>query len=183
MRIRCGSIRQLVLLDTAITGNISKIGNPPSLPNTHMSLLQSSSFKVTNQTLHKTALPGENYVLSLTQIANLYAASASSPSNQIYLFDRATLQTTGVLKGHEHATTQLCTIHGLGASTREMLLSAGKDGCVMAWDERSGSASIKSASSVFASPDNMHLYNSETSFDTSGNVRETTSPSLLRCVV
>ncbi|KAF8121322.1 WD40-repeat-containing domain protein [Boletus edulis] len=108
-----------------------------------MSLLQSSSFKITDQTLHKTSLPGENYVLSLTQIASFYAASASSPSNQIHLFDRTTLQSTGTLKGHEHATTHLCTISGLGTSTRETLLSSGKDGCVIAWDERSGSASIK----------------------------------------
>lgn len=149
-----------------------------------MSLLRSSSLKATNQILHKTSLPGENYVLSLTSIANFYAASASSPSNQIHLFDRATLQSTGVLKGHEHATTQLCTIHGLGASTREMLLSSGKDGCVIAWDERSGSASIKSGSStsVLVSPANMHLNNSKTSFDTSGIIREAAPPPLLRCI-
>ena len=134
-----------------------------------MPLLQSSSFKATNQTLHKTALPGENYVLSLTPIANFYAASASSPSNQIHLFDRATLQTTGVLKGHEHATTQLCTIRGLGSSTREMLLSSGKDGCVIAWDERSGSAGITSASSTSVSPDNMYLYNSENQWKRPGH--------------
>lgn len=117
----------------------------------HMSLLQSSAFKVTNQTLHKTSLPGDNYVLSLTPIANLYAASASSPSNQIHLFDKTTLQRSGVLKGHEHATTHLCTVRGLAASAREMLLSSGKDGCVIAWDERSGSASIKSGSSTSVS--------------------------------
>ncbi|KAI9575052.1 WD40-repeat-containing domain protein [Boletus coccyginus] len=108
-----------------------------------MSLLQSSSFNVKNQTLQKTSIPGDNYVLSLAPIASFYAASASSPSNQIHLFDRVTLQSTGVLTGHEHATTHLCTIRGLGASTRDMLLSSGKDGCVIAWDERSGSASIK----------------------------------------
>lgn len=147
-----------------------------------MALLQSSSLKVTNQTLHKASLPGENYVLSLTPIANFYAASASSPSNQIHLFDRTTLQSTGFLKGHEHATTQLCTIRGLGASTRQMLLSSGKDGCVMAWDERSGSAGIKSRSSTSVSPGNMYLNNSETSSDTSGIIRETAPPSLLRCV-
>lgn len=138
------------MLRTAITGNISKIGNPP--PSSHMSLLQSSSLKVTKQTLHQTSLPAQSYVLSLTPVANFYAASASSPSNQIHLFDRATLQSTGVLKGHENATTQLCTVHRLGASTREMLLSSGRDGCVIAWDERSGSASIKSGSSTSISP-------------------------------
>lgn len=118
-------------------------------------LLQSPSLNVTDNALHKTSLPGENYVLSLTPIANFYAASASSPSNQIHLFDRATLRTTGVLKGHEHATTQLRTIHGLGESTREMLLSSGKDGSVIAWDERSGSAGIKSGSSTFACPEDV----------------------------
>lgn len=124
-----------------------------------MSLLPSSSFKVTNQSVHKTSLPGDNYVLSLTPTANVYAASASSPSNQIHLFDKTTLQTTGVLKGHAYATTHLCTIAGLGASTREALLSSGKDGCVIAWDERTGSASIKSESSTSVSPENTYLIN------------------------
>jgi len=169
----------MALLDTDITGNISKIGNPPFLPTPmYMSLLQSSSFNVTNQTLHKTSIPGENYVLSLTPIASFYAASASSPSNQIHLFDRATLQSTGVLTGHEHATTHLCTILGLGASTREMLLSSGKDGCVIAWDERSRSASIKSGSDLYLSGQRVPLQLK----DTSGNIGETASPSLLRCV-
>ena len=146
------------LLRTAITGNISRIGNPPHTLITlkllfHMSLLPSSSLKVIKETLHKTSLPAESYVLSLTSIAGQYAASASSPSNQIRLFDKATLQCTGVLKGHEHATTQLCTAHHLGTSTREMLLSSGKDGCVIVWDERSGSAGIKSGLTTSLSPE------------------------------
>ncbi|KAG9317109.1 WD40-repeat-containing domain protein [Chiua virens] len=144
-----------------------------------MSLIQSSSLKFTNQSLHETSLPGDNYVISLSQIANLYAASASSPSNCIHLFDRASLQSTGVLKGHDHATTQLRTIHCLGTSTREMLLSSGKDGCVIAWDERSGSAGIKSRS--FLIPGNKYLNHSKASSDTSGSFRKTTPPSLLRC--
>lgn len=133
---------------TAITGNISRIGNSPLFD---MSLLQSPSFKVTNTTLHETFLPAGSYVLSLAPVASFYAALASAPSHQIHLFDRGTLQSTGVLKGHENATTQLCTVRRLGASTREMLLSSGKDGCVMAWDERSGSASIKSGHSTSVS--------------------------------
>lgn len=157
MRTRRRRVR-LALLDTPdIAGNISKIGNPPFPPNSHMSLLQSSSFNVKNQTLQKTSIPGDNYVLSLAPIASFYAASASSPSNQIHLFDRVTLQSTGVLTGHEHATTHLCTIRGLGASTRDMLLSSGKDGCVIAWDERSGSASIKSGSDLHLSGQHVPL--------------------------
>ncbi|KIK94418.1 hypothetical protein PAXRUDRAFT_828030 [Paxillus rubicundulus Ve08.2h10] len=108
-----------------------------------MSLLQSPSLKVVNHPLHQTSLPAESYVLSLTTLANNYAASGSSPSNQIYLFDKTSLQTVGVLQGHENATTYLRTIHALGASDRETLLSSGKDGCVKAWDERSGTTSIK----------------------------------------
>ncbi|KAF9224375.1 WD40 repeat-like protein [Gyrodon lividus] len=108
-----------------------------------MSLFQSPSLEVVKQTLHRTFLPDESYVLSLTTLGNYYAASASSPSNQIHLFDKTSLQSVGVLQGHENATTYLRTIHALGTSNREMLLSSGKDGCVVAWDERSGTTSIK----------------------------------------
>ncbi|KAF9246848.1 WD40 repeat-like protein [Melanogaster broomeanus] len=108
-----------------------------------MSLLQSPSMKVIHQSLQQTFLPEESYVLSLTSLDNYYAASASSPSNQIHLFDKASLRNVGVLRGHENATTYLRTIHALGASNRDMLLTSGKDGCVMAWDVRSGTTSLK----------------------------------------
>ena len=134
----------------------------------------SPSFRVTNKALHQTFLQSESYVLSLTSVASLYAASASSPSNQIHLFDRATLQSTGVLKGHEHATTHLRTVHPLGASTCEMLLSSGKDGYVVAWDERSGSASIKSGSFASVSSKTNALTTQRTCLkpvETSGRMR------------
>ncbi|KIJ70375.1 hypothetical protein HYDPIDRAFT_65519, partial [Hydnomerulius pinastri MD-312] len=108
-----------------------------------MSLLRSPSLKTIEHPLHQTVLPGESYVLSLTALGDYYAASASSPTNQIHIFDKSTLQTARILQGHDNATTYLRTIHALGGSNREMLLSSGKDGYVKVWDERTGSTSIK----------------------------------------
>ncbi|KAH7888111.1 WD40-repeat-containing domain protein [Phlebopus sp. FC_14] len=112
-----------------------------------MSLLQSPSLKIIDKALGNTSLPGNNYVLSLTALDNHYAASASSPSNQIHLFDRASLQAVRILSGHDIATSHLRTINALGMSSRAMLLSSGKDGCVKAWDERTGTTSIEMVTS------------------------------------
>ena len=95
--------------------------------------------------IHKFAsLRESHYVLSLASLPNYYAASASSPSNKITLFDKAGLGSVQVFPGHEDATTYLRTVHALGGSTRSTLLSSGKDGCVRAWDERSGTVGIQS---------------------------------------
>ncbi|KAL4082095.1 WD40-repeat-containing domain protein [Scleroderma yunnanense] len=96
-----------------------------------------------SSTLSSASLPESNYVLSLTSLQNFYAASASSPSNKITLFDKVGLRSVQILPGHEDATTYLRTIHAFGGSTKSTLLSSGKDGCVRAWDERSGVVSIQ----------------------------------------
>lgn len=97
-----------------------------------------------HQFLSSTSLHESNYVLALASLPNYYVASASSPSNKITLFDKAGLRSVQILPGHEDATTYLRTIYALGGSTRSTLLSSGKDGCVRAWDERSGGVSIQS---------------------------------------
>ncbi|KAG1739877.1 WD40-repeat-containing domain protein [Suillus paluster] len=106
------------------------------------SLLESPSFKTISSAIKSTNHPDGSYVLALTSLGNNYVSSASSPSNAIHLFDKSSLQCVQTLKGHESATTALRTVRGIGGSDRHMLLSAGKDGCVIAWDERSGDSSI-----------------------------------------
>lgn len=83
------------------------------------------------------------YVLSLATLPTSYAASASSPSHKIDLFDKSSLRLIQSLPGHHVATTSVRAVdHILGAPTRT-LISTGKDGSVKIWDERSGSHSIK----------------------------------------
>ncbi|KAH7931423.1 WD40 repeat-like protein [Leucogyrophana mollusca] len=112
-----------------------------------MSLLESPSFKTTNTIIKSHTLPNQSYILSLASLDNFYAASASAPSNAIFLFDKPSLQCVQTLQGHETANTSLRTITNLAGSNRQMLLSSGKDGCVKAWDERSGAVSVKMTSS------------------------------------
>lgn len=109
-----------------------------------MSLLESPSFKTISSAIKSTAHSDGTYVLALTSLANYYVSSSSSPSNAIHLFDKSSLQRVQTLKGHDNATTALRTVRGVGGSDRHMLLSTGKDGCVIGWDERSGSPSMKS---------------------------------------
>ncbi|OJA12671.1 hypothetical protein AZE42_10141 [Rhizopogon vesiculosus] len=112
-----------------------------------MSLLESPSFETISSTIKSTAHSDGNYVLALTSLGNYYVSSASSPSNAIHLFDKSSLQRVQTLKGHDNATTALRTVKRVGGSDHHMLLSAGKDGCVIAWDERSGAPSMKMAAS------------------------------------
>jgi WD40 repeat protein len=93
--------------------------------------------------LHSTTLSSQAYVLSLASINTSYAASASSPSNLIDLFDKSTLQLVQTLPGHDSATTSLRTVQSIAGSTRQSLTSCGKDGTVKAWDERSNAVSVK----------------------------------------
>ncbi|KAG2147991.1 WD40-repeat-containing domain protein [Suillus clintonianus] len=112
-----------------------------------MSLLESPSFETIASAIKSTSHPDGSYVLALTSLGDYYVSSASAPSNAIHLFDKSSLQRVQTLKGHEIATTALRTVRGLGGSDRHMLLSAGKDGCVIGWDERSGAPSIKMTTS------------------------------------
>ncbi|KAG0700050.1 WD40-repeat-containing domain protein [Suillus ampliporus] len=112
-----------------------------------MSLLESPSFETVSSVIKSTTHSDGSYVLALTSLGNYYVSAASSPSNAIHLFDKSSLQRVHTLKGHESATTALRTVRGMGGSDRHTLLSAGKDGCVIGWDERSGAPSIKMTTS------------------------------------
>ncbi|EGO01512.1 hypothetical protein SERLA73DRAFT_176815 [Serpula lacrymans var. lacrymans S7.3] len=112
-----------------------------------MSLLESPSLQPIYASAKTSSLSAQSYVLSLTSVGNQYAASASAPSNTIHLFDKSSLQEIHTLPGHSTATTYLRTAKALAGSYHETLLSSGKDGCVKAWDHRSGSASIKMSTS------------------------------------
>lgn len=93
------------------------------------------------------------YILSITGLPNFYAASVSSPSNVIDIFDKTTLKGVQTLPGHEGATTSLHTAENLGGVVQKCLISSGKDGSVKAWDDRSNSHSIKSAHRILISID------------------------------
>ncbi|KAG1811169.1 WD40 repeat-like protein [Suillus subaureus] len=112
-----------------------------------MSLLESPSFETISSAIKSTTHPDGSYVLALTSLGNYYVSSASAPSNAIHLFDKSFLKCVQTLKGHQNATTTLRTVRGIGGSDRHMLLSAGKDGCVIAWDERSGTPTIQMTTS------------------------------------
>ncbi|KAG1780452.1 WD40-repeat-containing domain protein [Suillus placidus] len=111
-----------------------------------MSLLESPSFETISSAIKTTTHPDGSYVLALTSLGNYYVSSASAPSNAIHLFDKSSLKCVQTLKGHQNATTVLRTVRGIGGSDRHTLLSAGKDGCVITWDERSGAPTTQMTS-------------------------------------
>ncbi|KAG2127714.1 WD40-repeat-containing domain protein [Suillus bovinus] len=112
-----------------------------------MSLLESPSFETISSEIKSTAHPDGSYVLALTSLGDYYVSSASAPSNAIHLFDKSSLKCVQTLKGHQKAITALRTVRSIGGSDRHTLLSAGKDGCVIAWDERSGAPTTQMTTS------------------------------------
>ena len=85
-----------------------------------------------------------SYLLHITSLGSYYAASSSSPSNVIDLFDKSTLRGIQTLPGHEQGTTSLHTIENLSGVLSKCLVSSGKDRTIKVWDERSNSCSIQS---------------------------------------
>lgn len=83
------------------------------------------------------------YVLSLANMSNTYAASASSPSNKIDLIDKRSLRQVQTLPGHDIATTSIRAVNCVVGMPGRTLVSTGKDGSVKVWDDRSGSHAIK----------------------------------------
>lgn len=86
------------------------------------------------------------YVLGIAQSSAHYAVHTSSPASAIYLLDKTTLARTTTRSAHAgHGTTALKTadLAGSGAHT---LISAGKDGTVVVWDERTAQPAITRAS-------------------------------------
>ncbi|TDL29606.1 WD40 repeat-like protein [Rickenella mellea] len=108
-----------------------------------MSLTLSSSFSSNKPTLSHATLPIQAYVLSLAALPSHYAASVSTPSNEIYLFDKSNFnKNVQTLPGHEIAITSLRTAKSPGGN-RDALISCGKDGVVRVWDERQGTAALE----------------------------------------
>lgn len=107
-------------------------------------MLESPTIFSTSAPLKQTTLSAQSYVLSLASLPSLYAASASSPSNVIDLFDKSTLQGVQTLSGHGVATTSLKAVDTIANLSRTSLVTSGKDGLVNVWDERSNTVSIKS---------------------------------------
>ncbi|KAI0332472.1 WD40 repeat-like protein [Cubamyces sp. BRFM 1775] len=112
-----------------------------------MSLVDAPSFRASSTPIRSTKLPADAYILSIASLPSYYAASASSPSNAIHLFDKARLQNVQTLAGHESSITTLRTVPNVANAATHALLSAGKDGAVKVWDERSGSAALRMTAS------------------------------------
>jgi len=112
----------------------------------NMSLLESSSLSTTSTSIQSAQLSAKEYVLSLASLPNYYAASASAPTNSIYVFDKSSLQNVRTLPGQETAITSLRTINTYAGLSRPLLAWSGKDGVVNVWDDRTASVNIKSKS-------------------------------------
>ncbi len=100
-----------------------------------------SSFSTTSTPLRTSSLSEQAYVLSIVSLQTQYAASTSAPTNKIDIFDKSTLRRVQTLPGHEVATTALRSINRVG---KKFLVSSGKDGQVIVWDDRTNSVGISS---------------------------------------
>lgn len=109
-----------------------------------MSLAESPSFTTTTRPVKSTSLPSEAYVLSLASVQSFYAASSSAPLNVIHIFDKANLRPVSQLVGHGEAISTMRSVPSFAGTSRETLVSCGKDGLVKVWDERSGAPAVQS---------------------------------------
>ncbi|CEL59797.1 WD repeat-containing protein 89 OS=Rattus norvegicus GN=Wdr89 PE=2 SV=1 [Rhizoctonia solani AG-1 IB] len=107
-----------------------------------------------------TQAPSMPYVLHSACLNQSFAASFSSPQNNIMLFDKNTLAAIRTLSGHTDGITSLKSVDVLAGATRRGLISSGKDGRIRIWDERQGGAGAFTAtgqnrplSSFAVSPD------------------------------
>ncbi|CCO28185.1 TIP41-like protein [Rhizoctonia solani AG-1 IB] len=87
-----------------------------------------------------TQAPSMPYVLHSACLNQSFAASFSSPQNNIMLFDKNTLAAIRTLSGHTDGITSLKSVDVLAGATRRGLISSGKDGRIRIWDERQGGA-------------------------------------------
>jgi WD repeat-containing protein 89 len=109
-----------------------------------LALMESATLAEQTGPLKTSRLPCDAYVLAIAALGSHYAASASMPSNRIYLFDRTSLLTSQSFEGHQGGTTSLRAIDAVAGINRRVVLSSGKDGAVRVWDDRTGSAAIQS---------------------------------------
>ena len=113
-----------------------------------LTLIESSTLAELTVPLQTLRLPCNAYVLAIAAFGPHYAASASTPSNKIYLFDRTTLQMSRSFEGHQGGTTSLRGIDSVAGINKGVIISSGKDGVVRVWDDRTGSAAIESTSNL-----------------------------------
>ena len=109
-----------------------------------MSLLESPGLRATSSSVQSIKLAAQEYVLSLASLLNYYAASASTPTNSIYIFDKSNLQNVRTLPGQESAIMSLRTISNYAGLSRPLLAWSGKDGFLKVWDERTSNFNTKS---------------------------------------
>lgn len=107
-------------------------------------LLESPYLQSYSSPLRSLRSSSQAYILSMASLPAHYAASASTPSNTIDIFDKSTLQRIQTFPGHQVATTSLHRVENVVGIQNVSLMSSGKDGSVKVWDERSNSHSIKS---------------------------------------
>ncbi|KAI1789013.1 WD40 repeat-like protein [Ganoderma leucocontextum] len=106
-------------------------------------LLDAPSYTTSSKPQGSAKLPAEAYVLSIASLPSFYAAAASSPSNQIHLFDKERLRNVQTLPGHADSITTLRSVPNVANAATHALLSSGKDGTVHVWDERAGTAALR----------------------------------------
>ncbi|KAJ1308906.1 hypothetical protein OPQ81_004591 [Rhizoctonia solani] len=87
-----------------------------------------------------TQAPSMPYVLHSACLNQSFAASFSSPQNNIMLFDKNTLAAIRTLSGHTDGITSMKSVDVLAGTTRRGLISSGRDGRIRIWDERQGGA-------------------------------------------
>ena len=109
-----------------------------------MSLLESATLVEQKAPLRSSSLPCDAYFLAIAALGSYYAASASAPSDRIYLFDKTSLQTLRSLEGHQGGTTSLRGVDSVAGTNRRAILSSGRNGVVRVWDDRTGAAAIES---------------------------------------
>ncbi|KAF8632031.1 hypothetical protein AX17_004974 [Amanita inopinata Kibby_2008] len=100
------------------------------------------AFATTPKPLRSSSTSPKAYVLSLVSLPGQYASSVSAPENKIDILDKSTLKGVQTLPGHEVATTALRAVDGIGGGIKRSLISCGKDGKVILWDNRTNSYGI-----------------------------------------
>lgn len=109
-----------------------------------MSLLESATLVEQTAPLSSSSLPSDAYFLAIAALGSYYAASASAPSDRIYLFDKTSLQTLHSFEGHQGGITSLHGVDSVAGTNRRATLSSGRDGVVRVWDDRTGATAIES---------------------------------------
>jgi WD repeat-containing protein 89 len=94
--------------------------------------------------LKSTCLPSSSYVLSLVSHSDCIVASASSPSDAIYLLDKSDLHQITSIQSHSGGVTGIRSVPGLAGTSTNALVSCGMDGTVKVWDHRSNQVATKS---------------------------------------